>query len=249
MICIVGLTLYHMNNANKSRDRSRSRRRPAQGANQRLARLEQQLASLALNTSRPRSRSRRRSASRNRPRPSRVAPSTSSGSSGGAGDCTISFSEILATISFTDAETQHSQSIEMRPGGSNNKATHLANLGKLYERMQWHSLTIEYTGTVGTTEGGTIMMGYDYDHDVPVTVDIASVGVMQPNVTCAAWDKSRIVIPVQRLAPQKWMSTEKDAEAPTGQLCLFAVGANLKGKTVGYLRAHYRVSFAGPRKA
>lgn len=224
------------------RPRSRSRRR--QGGDD-LSRLMQQMA-LAANAGRRRSTSRRKR-SRSRSRARGGLSSTSVGSSSAGGEISVNFTEILTTVKIPVNATTAGIAIDIRPGGTGNNAAHLANLGKLYERMQWHSFSAHYTGTVGTTEGGVVIMGFDYDKDTPA-LSMATVGVMQPNVTVAAWDKATLSVPVSRLAPQKWMSTEQGDEAPHGHLCIFVSGSKLTGQDVGFIRLSYKVSFAGPKK-
>lgn len=170
----------------------------------------------------------------------------------GAGSVRIQFEELFYTLKMETGKTEMGVSIPMHPGGAEVKhmAEHLKNMAKIYERMQWHSLSIHYTGALGSTEGGVIVLGFDYDSDVQAKIDMGVVSVMQPSVTFNAYAQPGKVlnVPVARMQPQKWLSTE-GTESHMGSVNVFASGTKLAGQTFGYLRVRYDVTLAGPHKA
>lgn len=126
---------------------------------------------------------------------------------------------------------------------------HLKALSVVYERMKWHSAAVEFVGAVGSTVGGVVIMGIDYDNDTAKAITLPAVAALNPNVQTAAYKNARMAIPLARMQPQKWVSTESAhiGEGFAGRVIFFASASGQKGKTLGYIRLHYDVSLAGPR--
>lgn len=214
-----------------------------------MKKLERSLKDLSVSR-RPRSRSRKRSRSRrpsrsrsrgpgnvNRPPPNMTLS---------AGEICVSMSELLFTL--TNGTTVGlSKSISMRPGGANNSAGHLAALAKIYKRYKYTRLELEYTGCVGTTVGGIIAMGYEYDKPTLPSGGWtwAQVTANSPNKQVALFKSCRIKIPIAKMNPQRWFETDGSTEAHPGALLIKTDGGEAN-QSVGYVRVHYTIHFAGP---
>lgn len=204
----------------------------------RLGRLEQMLANMSL-APRQRARSRSRSRSRSRARNMQQAM-------GGVGSSQavvkLTSEEILCTLQA--ATDTFSKVVSIRPGGEGNSAAHISALAKIYERMQWHSVQIHYVSSVGTTVGGSVAIGIDWDAD-KANLTLANVAAMTPSRQFPAHSAATLTIPAAALSSQRWYSTENDTEAPHPRVCIYAAGGDLANKGFGYLRISYSVSFAG----
>lgn len=211
----------------------------------------QQVESMMRNMStsaRPRSRSRRRDQrprSRSRPRSSsRQSRATS------AAAIRVVHSELLVNIQLAADKDTVSGYVELVPDSTTSLAGHFKALGNIYERFQWHSCTLEYFGAVGSTVGGVVAIGIDYDQDTKLTIDLPAIVAMSPNAQVAAWKKVSIRVPATRMQAQKWVSTEVAHinEGFLGKLGFYASCPDSKGKLLGYVKLHYDVTFSGPRK-
>lgn len=208
----------------------------------RMSRIESALQRLTVTPQQRRGRSKSRSRSRSRRRNEQMGRAPT-GSSSVVID--LKTEEVLCTLTMGAGLTEHSYHVSLRPGGTNNSAGHLGALAKLYERMKWHSVTVHYIGSVGSTVGGTVAVGIDYDTDITKPLTLAQVAAMQPNRQVSAFKNVSFTVPIKRMEPQRWMSTENDTEAPHPQVCIHASGGDLAGKGYGYIRIAYHVSFAG----
>lgn len=175
-------------------------------------------------------------------------PINSSGQ--GAGLIRVKHVEVFGTIAIGAATAGKpvppaTGTITLCPTKAEFKAGHLRALAKIYERLQFHSVRIEYRPVVGTTQGGVILMGFDYDNEADSSPTIESVTAKSPNMQCAIWGSLNMAIPLPRLQPQRWLSLTEVSEAAFGALTYYATGP--ADTTVGYLRIAYDVSLAGTR--
>lgn len=100
---------------------------------------------------------------------------------------------------------------------------------------------------VGTTVGGLITYGIDWDSDSPKT-DRVAISAYTPNATHAVWadNSSRpLIIPPQRLMSRLWYTFDSTAkqDAQPG-IVVWAVEGD-KSKLMGEFWMRYKVKFSG----
>lgn len=198
------------------------------------------------------SRGRRRTRSRNRGRSASRVRSSSRGRSvprpamsTSAGEIVLQHTEVLSEIKIEKNASVWGK-IGLSPANSANQAGHMKALARIYHRMRFLSVSIEYQGTVGSTVGGFISYGFMYDAmDAPATGwTLANISAMNPNRSGAVWKKSSMVIPLRKMTPQKWLETGDHKEADVGYV-VYRADCDKTG-AIGFFRVHYKVHFAGP---
>lgn len=205
---------------------------------------------------RSRSRSRGRSGSRGpRPRsrtPAGRAPSQprrrkknrgpAAESSGSVGCVRLRNAEIFLEVKSGD-DGGIATSVKINPD-SNLGYGHLRKLAEIYDQIKWHSLKFEWVPAVGTTEGGIVVVGLDWDSKIASSdLTIAKVSGLAPNFTTALYKTSALTANVARFSFVNWFQMHAGTTVAT--LCVAGTGP--AKKTVGYIRAHYDVSLQGPR--
>lgn len=190
---------------------------------------------------RPRSQSRRRSQSRGSRSRTRV-PRPQNYLDGG--EIVVQHTEMLAALITVDKNV--SMSISLSPTASTSQAGHLKALAALYSRYRYESLVVEYQPAVGSNLGGTLALGYFYGAKAVPSGGFTwgTVDGCMPNLTTAMYQKARMTVPVSKMSPQTWLTTNAVSEADIGTVLVHAEGdAN---KAFGYLRIKYRIRLAGP---
>lgn len=183
-------------------------------------------------TSQPRRRKKKR------------AMATPAESIGSIGCVRLRNAEIFLEVkSGSDGKINTSQAVN--PNSSSGYG-HLRKLAEIYDQIKWHSLSFEWVPAVGTTEGGLVVAGLDWDAKIDAAnLTIAQVSGLSPNFTTPLYQRSTMVANVARFSYVNWFQLHNSVVLAT--ICV--AGNGPKDKTVGYIRVHYDVSLQGPRLA
>lgn len=184
-----------------------------------------------------------------RRRRARRSGAAANGPSNSGGEIALSMTELLGIVKLDAGKTEQGFTFPMTPGkmASSSGASHLRALSKIYERIMWNSVRFEYVGAVGTTAGGVVVLGYDYDSEpTPTDLTLQKVVGYSPNTQTSVWDKAMLTVNVAKFSEQRWMSTQSTSTADIGSLVCYATGATA-GATLGYMRVSYAVRLAGPK--
>lgn len=194
-------------------------------------------------SSQPASSGRRR-----RKRASKKRPMSVGKASQPDGVISISRSELLKAIVLPKNTAEAKGHIDIVPGSF----SFLANVANSFEQLRWDSLQFFYKPAVGTTYGGLVSFGVDWDFS---SSDLSrdKISGFTPNQTCAAWqdtEKNPMVCPVGRLRNVPWyLPNSKTAgfELKGPGKLMYAVNGTSPTTdfTVGELWARYRVTMQG----
>lgn len=162
---------------------------------------------------------------------------------GGDGAITLSRRELLGTVKTASKAAKGV--FPLVP--SANSMAWLANLTKCFERIVWHSATIEWIPMVGTQTAGSIIFGVDWSYGLKATdVDRPKVASLTPLVDAPIWQRGSLNLNQGQLQTRRFYSlleTSSFDNSP-GQLAYAATGDD---GDVGELWITYRVSLSGTR--
>lgn len=159
------------------------------------------------------------------------------------GEASIKKKEVILEVKADAAGTiKISQEIDPEKMG----AGYLASMVKMFDQLRWESLSFEWVPCVGTTEGGTVFMGIDWDSSQPDKKDLTMnrVSACTPTTSTPLYRARTLNISAQRHQYQKWLRPHVDGQS-LGLLLLF--GSGPVNKTLGYIMADYHVLFQGTR--
>lgn len=178
-------------------------------------------------------------------KPRRRVANTSIGT---LGEVQLSRRELVDTIKLGANSGTASGAINLRPD-----AFHfLKGIAKSFDRFKWLKMNFFYKPAVGTTYGGLISIGIDWDSAAGVQ-SRADISSLTPNRSFAAWndtERSSLVLPPQRLQSRMWYvphrETADDIDRQPGILKWAADGeSSANGKTLGEIWVEYSVMMAG----
>lgn len=168
-----------------------------------------------------------------------------------AGDIVISRRELFLTIKTAANSTAAHGNEYICPG----KFSFLKSLDACFERFKFLKCHFYYKPAVGTTYGGLISFGVDWDRSPPSTVDRKVVSGYTPNRSLALWNDSErnpMVLPPSRLQSRNWYVTGSAAGLDNGPGSLvWAIDATSAASaiTVGEIWVDYTVHFSGTKQA
>lgn len=191
----------------------------------------------------PGSKKRRRNRKKRRANPNGMSLT---GGSAGDGGITISRTELAVSIQLPAKTSSTVGHVDLIP----DSFAFLKSLWKSFDRVRWGKIAIFYKPAVGTTYGGLVSVGMDWDWG---SDDVARVNVsaFTPNFACAAWADTEarpMVLPVSRLQSRTWYLPRTTAwqEKGPGKLHYAVDGtSDDKVHTVGELWISYTVQFSG----
>lgn len=168
----------------------------------------------------------------------------------GEGEITISRKELFKSIR-TDATGKDANYSDLVPSNFNV----LKKLSHSFERIRWLKCHVYYKPAVGTTKGGLVTVGIDWDFSAPeiVKIDRKLATGYTPSATCAIWDDmepTKMVLPPGKLMSRQWYhlsstgTSDRYDEAP-GRLVYAVESGDAKDMTVGEIWVEYTVVMSG----
>lgn len=161
------------------------------------------------------------------------------------GTLRLSKAELVSSVIKTNADGKGSGYFWIAP----DQLPLLKNLTRSFERIRWESGSIFYKPAVGTTVGGLVAFGVDWDNStIPTTR--AAVAAFSPSKACAIWaDTSAqpMVLPRSKLQGRLWYTPntgETNSQTPGAVVWAVDGPANT---TVGEFWFKYTVTLAGTR--
>ena len=127
----------------------------------------------------------------------------------------------------------------------------LSSLFVSFERVKWLALEFFWKPAVGTTEGGLVTYGIDWDRESVTASSRADIALYAPSHTNAIWADTAsqpMVLPQSRLMSRAYYTprSSDNTEQGPGSLVVFVDGP--ANKIVGELWARYSVELSGTRK-
>lgn len=206
--------------------------------------LERQIKKLQVQGQQPR---RGRSASRRRrPNQSR-SRSRKRGQSRGppnnrANEAIVSGKEKLCDVKLTASGT-FAGKVMLSPKDDSWQGGRAKAMADLFEEMQWMHCVLEWVPNVGTTEGGNVCIGIDWDAKPPDTIDSAHVMTCTPSCMTPLYQRKSLSLNVARYQYQKWLRVHSGQ--PISAVLIYATGP--AGKVAGSILVDYSIKFQGGR--
>lgn len=125
----------------------------------------------------------------------------------------------------------------------------LNQLFKSFEKIKWLGLRVYYKPAVGTTVGGLITYGVDWDRKADAGSTRQKVAAYTPSHTQAIWadnEMTPMIVPPSRLQLRIWYTPDEGMPGP-GSLVYRAEGP--KSTVIGEFWVHYQAVLAGTRAA
>nr|AYP67543.1 hypothetical protein [Blue fish point virus] len=176
---------------------------------------------------------------RKRKRNNKAPPRTSE-----EGSITISRTEMLTELKAlkASAATGH---VDLTP----DSFSFLKGLAKSFDHVKWVKLNIFYKPAVGTSFGGLVSFGIDWDWSTPAGADRKKISALTPNVSFAAWSDTQakpLALPVSKLQAMPWYSPTATSWPLKGPGKLhWSAAAVTEDRVVGELWASYTVKMTG----
>nr|QKN22640.1 coat protein [Erysiphe necator associated sobemo-like virus 1] len=167
---------------------------------------------------------------------------------GTMGEVTLARRELAATVKLNVSEQSANGAIHIVP----DSFTFLKGIGKSFDRFRWSKIHFFYKPAVGTTYGGLVSIGIDWDSQAGVQ-DRQQISALTPNRAFSAWsdtEKSPLVLPTNRLQSREWYLPHRenadDIDKGPGILKWAVDGEKTTtGKTIGEIWVDYSVSMSG----
>lgn len=168
-----------------------------------------------------------------------------SANSMGTADVRFSRCELLVALTTAGSPAAVKGGIEVWPS----KFSFLGNIAKVYDNYRWNSLEFYYKPAVGTTVGGMVSMGMDWNYSKTEPSSRTALSGLSPNVTGPLWQDTQsrpMRLPTSRIMTRQWYSTNSKEDASNqgpGRL-LYAVDCE-KATMVGEIWCKYSIHFSG----
>jgi hypothetical protein len=133
---------------------------------------------------------------------------------------------------------------KIRFGPFNNGLPRLSKFVSLYEKYTLLSLVVEFVPSLGSSEGGTVVAGWDSDPSTDRST-FATVSTLSPRLVTALSQKGQFSVPPSLYRAEYYCSQTGARPAETvspGAIHIW----NPVAKKAGYLNLRYRVRFSGP---
>lgn len=126
----------------------------------------------------------------------------------------------------------------------------LKSLSRSFERLRWNTLEFYYKPAVGTTWGGLVSMGVDWDSKGEDWTRL-KISSLTPNQSCAAWSDTQtrpLRLASSRIQGRLWYTphTGDAVDKGPGRVAWAIDGTQSTSQTtVGEIWARYSVTLAG----
>lgn len=163
------------------------------------------------------------------------------------GTVRLSRSEFVSTISIPSGARSVTGHIDLLP----DSFPFLKSVFRSFDQYRFEKLQVYYKPVVGTTTGGAVAFGMDWDW---ASTDVLRVNISSftPNCSTAAWQDTEsrpLILPLSRLQTRAWYmprATEYVDKGP-GKIHFAADGP--ASTTLGELWVRYQVVMAGTNPA
>lgn len=216
-------------------------------ANQ-IKQLQLQVKSMKPQRGRSQSRGRRgpsgaRQPARNQSRRRRSRSRGYAGTSSAEGsEARITGQEKLFEV-VTDATGVFRGSVPISPTESKAAFGRLKALGELFDQMSWVKCVLKWHPSVGTTVGGDVCVGVDWDSKAPDTIDDSHVLACTPNFVTAVFKEHSMHVNLMKYQDKRWIRLHNGK--PVATVLLSVSGP--KSQRMGFITMEYTVRFMGGR--
>lgn len=167
------------------------------------------------------------------------------------GNSVIEMREPLGEVVTVANATSTVVAFPLGINGKTNSASFpfLQKLCKLYDRMRWTYVTLEWVPVASATTSGTAAIGMDWGKPQTFT-NFAQVSSLSPNVETAVYQKAWLRLPKQRLNAVNWYPTDESTDPVDvnnlGSVTIAVIHDNdAKAKSMGFVYIQYCVELSG----
>lgn len=132
------------------------------------------------------------------------------GSAIGSGEMRFGRRELLRSFKLPANKTEANDWVDIHP----DNFSLLKNVAKSFERMRWNSVKIFWKPAVGTTFGGLVTVGIDWDLSSAKT-DRQGISAYTPSQSFSVWQDTQsnpLVLPPNRLQSRQWYTREGNVQ-------------------------------------
>lgn len=161
--------------------------------------------------------------------------------SGGVGTIRLKRKEMLTEVKGDSA----GGFVVLKPSANN--MTFLHNLANCFTEIKYHSMSIHYVSSVGTTVSGLMTCGFKAGSIVTAAeTSVTKVAALSPSLSLPVWNKGSMNIPKDRLMTRRtYVIADTTIDSTPGSLLWLCSAA--KDTTVGALWVTYDVTLLGPK--
>lgn len=167
------------------------------------------------------------------------------------GDVIITKAELIQTVKLDANKTLYKSHIDIVP----DSFPFLKNFFSSFDRIKFQSLKFYWKPFVGTTYGGALGMGVDWDWALS-DADRSKISSLSPNVSQALWEDGErrypLILPKNRLQSRAWYmprASEWQDRGP-GKVLIAADGSSSSSAvTLGDVWVKYTVVLSGTNPA
>lgn len=162
------------------------------------------------------------------------------------GGMLISRKELVMEVKLAANAADTYSKFDIRP----DSFSFLKGISKSFERFRFNKCRIYWKPAVGTTYGGMVAIGMDWDFSDSASQTRADITSYTPSQAFAVWsdtESTPMVLPPNRLQTRAWYLTSGTTfDGGVGRLKLAASGEAVPaGKTLGEIWVDYSVQFSG----
>lgn len=140
----------------------------------------------------------------------------------------------------------------LKLGDSGSKALKVADfpwlkkIAAAYDRVKWHRCILTWRPAVGTTTGGQIIFGPDWDSN-STTTTVEAISCLTPVYESPLWQGGSLTLPPGRLMTRKEYQVRGDTKTADADLSPAYIVYNVGGKDgdAGHLWIEYEVTLFG----
>lgn len=167
------------------------------------------------------------------------------------GDVIITKAELITTVKLPANSASVKGHIDIIP----DSFPFLKNFFSSFDRVQYQSIRFYWKPLVGTTYGGALAMGVDWDWALS-DADRTKISALSPSTSMALWEdgekKYPLILPKNRLQSRSWYLPRADQwqDKGPGKVIYSVDGTSTKSEyTVGDLWVKYTVVLSGTNPA
>lgn len=168
---------------------------------------------------------------------------------GGDGVIHLSRDELVTTIKVTKNTTSSTGHFDLVPSSF----SFLKGIAKSFDRLVWNKIHIFYKPAVGSTFGGLVTYGVDWDFVTTNDIGRERISSLTPSATLAAWSDNQtkpLVLQPAKIQSRRFFSpnatTEDNSNKGPGKIhWATSVSAQAADTIVGELWVSYSVTMQG----
>lgn len=171
---------------------------------------------------------------------------------GTPGECHLSLTEYLCPVKLPATKTEAVGGVHLSFVKSDDVEAFpfLRKMAKLFDRIRWNSLLVEYVPVASALTGGNVVLGMDWGAASITSNTYGKIATTSPNVSTPVSKGRVMTLPKSQLMVVKYYPTDEtetiSSENTVGSIVWGVMGdAPTTDKALGILRVTYSVTLQG----